>query len=132
MFSETVTFPAGSRTLQAYFTHPDGPGPFPGVLVIHEIFGLNENIRDIARRFAGEGYTALAVDLFAGRNRVVCMFSLFLGMHFGISCCRGCPGLTGDKSIVDVLQVHLQEGGRTHIQGLFLDPEPGGIAVFFI
>jgi carboxymethylenebutenolidase len=50
-------------------------------LVIHEAWGLNDNIRDIARRFAAEGYAALAVDLFSGRNQVVCMFSLFMGMR---------------------------------------------------
>lgn len=107
MFSETVDFPSGSRTLQAYFSRPDGPGPFPGVLVIHEIFGLNENMRDIARRFAGEGYAALAVDLFAGRNRVVCMFSLFLGMrnhsldHGGIQDLRAALDYLGRQPAVD-------------------------------
>lgn len=91
MLTETISFPARNRELQAYSARPDGPGPFPGLLVIHEIFGLNENIRDITRRFAGEGYFALAVDLFAGRSRAACMFSLFLGMrshsldHGGIS-----------------------------------------------
>ena len=38
---------------------PDGAGPFPGVVVIHEAFGLNDNIRDNCARFAGEGYAAL-------------------------------------------------------------------------
>jgi carboxymethylenebutenolidase len=47
-------------------------------VVIHELFGLNENIRDIARRFAAEGYAALAVDLFTDRNRAVCM-ARFMG-----------------------------------------------------
>ena len=48
--------------------------------MIHEIFGLNDNIRDIAGRFAGEGYAALAVDLFSGRNRAVCMARFMGGM----------------------------------------------------
>lgn len=39
-------------------------GRFPGLVVIHEIYGLNENIKEIARRLAGEGYVALAVDLY--------------------------------------------------------------------
>jgi carboxymethylenebutenolidase len=43
------------------------------VVVIHEVFGLTENIKDITQRFADAGYAALAVDLFTGRNRVVCM-----------------------------------------------------------
>jgi carboxymethylenebutenolidase len=39
----------------------------PGVVVVHEWWGLNDNIRDMTKRLAGEGYTALAVDLFGGK-----------------------------------------------------------------
>src|SRR6266536_3214214 len=73
-----TSFQSGSRQLEGYLARPEGDGPFPGVVVIHELFGLNENIRDIARRFADAGYIALGVDLFAGRNRAVCMFR-FIG-----------------------------------------------------
>lgn len=76
--AQPVVFSSRATRLDAYLARPDGEGPFPGVVVIHEIHGLNENIKEIARRFAGEGYAALAVDLFAGHNRVVCMFR-FLG-----------------------------------------------------
>ena len=50
------------------------------MVVIHEIFGLNENIREIADRFAGQGYAALAVDLFSTANRVICMMRIMHGM----------------------------------------------------
>ena len=80
LVTKMVTFPSGSATLGAYLASPDGAGPFPGVVVIHEAYGLNDNIKDIARRFAEQGYVALAVDLFAGRNRVVCMLRYFSGM----------------------------------------------------
>ena len=76
----TVSFSSGKSTLEAYLATPVGDGPFPAMVVIHEIFGLNDNIRDIARRFANEGYAALAVDLFAGRSRMVCMFRFMGGM----------------------------------------------------
>ena len=81
--TQSVSFPAGRSSdvqLEGYLARPEGDGPFPGVVIIHEIFGLNENIKDIASRFAQEGYVALAVDLFAGRNRVVCMFRFIGGM----------------------------------------------------
>jgi carboxymethylenebutenolidase len=52
----------------SYLARPDGTGPFPGVVVVHEASGLNDNIRDICGRFARDGYAALGVDLFAGRN----------------------------------------------------------------
>ncbi len=67
-------------SFDAYFAHPEGTGPFPGIIVIHEIFGLNDNIRQIADRFAGQGYAALAVDLFANRNRTLCMLQAFYGL----------------------------------------------------
>jgi dienelactone hydrolase len=50
----------------AYLALPDGAGPHPGIVVVHEAFGLNDNIRGICRRFAAEGYAALGVDLFEG------------------------------------------------------------------
>jgi carboxymethylenebutenolidase len=70
----------GREVMVSFFIKPEGSGPFPGLLVIHEIMGLNDNIRDIACRFAEQGYAALAVDLFSNRNRVVCMLQVFHGM----------------------------------------------------
>jgi len=76
-----VAFPGSSiPQLGAYLARPEGDGPFPALVVVHEAFGLNEQIKEVARRFAGEGYLALAVDLFGGRNVVVCMLRMFGGM----------------------------------------------------
>ncbi len=77
---QTIMFPFGETLRSAYYARPEGAGPFPGVVIIHEIYGLNENIKDIARRFAREGYAALAVDLFAGRSRAVCMSRVMFQM----------------------------------------------------
>lgn len=60
--AEDVTFANGDLKIGAYLAAPSGEGRFPGVLVIHENRGLNEHTRDVARRFAGEGFVALAVD----------------------------------------------------------------------
>jgi len=62
---------------------PDGSGPHPGVVVIHEAYGLNENIKDITRRFADAGYAGLAVDLFADRIRALCMARYMAGLLMG-------------------------------------------------
>lgn len=70
---EMLVFPGANKQLDGYMARPEGDGPFPGLVIIHEAYGLNENIKDITRRFADAGYAALAVDLFAGRNKVVCM-----------------------------------------------------------
>jgi carboxymethylenebutenolidase len=77
---ETITFAFGTTSRSGYFARPEGAGPFPGVIVIHEIYGLNENIKSIARRFAEQGYAALAVDLFAARNRALCMARVMSAM----------------------------------------------------
>jgi carboxymethylenebutenolidase len=77
--SKDVAFESGSITLRGYLALPDGVAAHPGVVVIHEAFGLNEHFRNIARRFAAEGYAALAVDLFSDRNRAVCMARFLIG-----------------------------------------------------
>jgi carboxymethylenebutenolidase len=77
----------------SFLALPDGAGPHPGVIVIHELFGLNENMRDICSRFAEQGYAALAVDLFAGRNRAVCMARMFSGWLLGDLNYFGVPAL---------------------------------------
>lgn len=79
--AQAVSFPANTMPLLGgYLARPEGAGPFPALVVIHEAFGLNDDIRAIARRFAEAGYIALAVDLFSGRNQAVCMARLFAGM----------------------------------------------------
>src|SRR6202049_806524 len=66
-----------------YLALPDSNGPHPGVVIIHEAYGLNDNIKDIAGRFAEQGYAALAVDLFSDRNKAVCMARYMAGMLVG-------------------------------------------------
>ncbi len=66
--------------MQAFIAIPAVYGQFPGVVIIHEILGLNDNIRDIARRFASNGYAALAVDLFSNANRAICLVRVFHGL----------------------------------------------------
>ena len=78
--TQMTTFQSESRQLEGYLARPEGEGSFPGIVVIHEAFGLNENMKDITRRFADQGYIALAVDLFAGRNRAMCMFRVMSGL----------------------------------------------------
>src|SRR6266576_6628653 len=80
---QTREIPTSVMKGGGYLALPDGDGPHPGVVVIHEAYGLNDHIRDIAGRFAGAGYAALAVDLFTGRNRAVCMSRYMAGMLIG-------------------------------------------------
>jgi carboxymethylenebutenolidase len=66
-----------------YLATPDGSGPNPGVVVIHEAYGLNDNIKHTTNRFAEAGYVALAADLFTDRNRALCMARYMGGMLLG-------------------------------------------------
>jgi carboxymethylenebutenolidase len=60
---------AGTRNLVGFLAMPrDAAEPLPGLIVIHEWWGLNDNIRAMTRRLAGEGYVALAVDLYGGQT----------------------------------------------------------------
>jgi len=60
---ETARFQGPASQLIAYLARPSAPGTYPGVVVIHENRGLVEHIKDVARRYAKEGFVALAVDL---------------------------------------------------------------------
>lgn len=64
---ETVRYPSGPDTVSAYLARPDGDGPFPAVILIHEWWGLDDWVRENADEFARRGYVALAVDLYRGR-----------------------------------------------------------------
>lgn len=59
-----VTVPTSGLAMNAYRAHPAGHAARPVILVIHEIFGLHEWIRDIVRRLAMAGYHAIAPDLY--------------------------------------------------------------------
>lgn len=63
--TEDISFDGPGSELLGYLARPagDSGGPHSGVLVIHENRGLNEHTKDIARRYAAEGFVALAVDL---------------------------------------------------------------------
>ena len=60
-----VKVPSGGVDIPAYRAMPDHGGPFPTILVIHEIFGVHEYIKDVCRRWAQLGYYAIAPELFA-------------------------------------------------------------------
>ena len=59
----TVPVADGSE-MRLFVARPESPGPHPGLLVLQEAFGVNAHIRDITTRFAGQGFVAIAPELF--------------------------------------------------------------------
>ncbi len=63
---EPVRYRSGRDTVRAVLFLPDAPGERPGVVVIHEWWGLNSWVRENARQIAERGYVTLAIDLYRG------------------------------------------------------------------
>ena len=61
---ETVTLPAADFALPAYVARPRAPGRFPAVIVVNEVFGIHDYIKDTCRRLAKLGYVAIAPAFF--------------------------------------------------------------------
>lgn len=64
---EMVSFDVQSQSNSGYLALPGGAGPWPGVVVIQEFWGLDDHIKSIADRLAAEGFAALAPDLYNGQ-----------------------------------------------------------------
>jgi carboxymethylenebutenolidase len=58
-----VTFASGGATIQAYLARPIAPGRYPAVMICHENAGISDHFKDVARRFAKNGYVGIALDL---------------------------------------------------------------------
>lgn len=73
MQTTTVDVPVGDGVADAYLVRPDGAGPFPGVLLFMDAFGLRPRLAEMAARIAAEGYLVLVPNLFhrAGRAPLV-------------------------------------------------------------
>ena len=69
---QEITVPTGSEKMPCYVARPAAGGPYPGLAVVMEAFGLNGNIRSLADRFAGEGFVVISPNLyFRQPNNVV-------------------------------------------------------------
>ncbi len=80
----TIPASAGAPDLKAHLAVPAvGEGPWPGVVVLHESFGLNDDIRQQAGRLAAAGYLALAPDLYSAGGYWRCMRATFRSLSAG-------------------------------------------------
>jgi carboxymethylenebutenolidase len=77
-----VPTPSGAG-LPGYLAAPTGTGPWPGVVVIHDAFGLSANFREHADRLAKAGYLALAPDFYGYGPKVQCVLATMRSMGIG-------------------------------------------------
>lgn len=96
---------ADGGSLEAELFLPQSAGPYPGVLVLHESFGLNDDLRRIAARFAEEGYAALVPNLFSHGSRIVCLSRVMTDMVRGAV----------DREIADILAARAALAERADI-----------------
>jgi carboxymethylenebutenolidase len=65
--SKDVTYKSGDDTVHGILYTPEGKVPFPGIVVIHEYWGLNDWVKEQALKLADQGYVTLAIDLYRGK-----------------------------------------------------------------
>jgi carboxymethylenebutenolidase len=63
----SVSYKSGDETVNGILYTPQGKGPFPALVVIHEYWGLNDWVKEQASKLADQGYVALAIDLYRGK-----------------------------------------------------------------
>ncbi len=70
VMTKEVPYSVGDKVMKGYLAVPEGEGPFPGVLVVHEWWGQTEYPRERARQLARQGYMAFAVDMYGDGKTV--------------------------------------------------------------
>ncbi len=131
-----VTFkrPDG-QNVQGYLAEPAQPAGAPGVVVIQEWWGLNEQIRGVAERFAAAGYSALVPDLYRGKSTVQAeeAHHLMSGLNFGDAASQDVRGavqyLKGRTSKVGVTGYCM--GGALTVLSLVMVPEANAGVVWY-
>ena len=76
MTSSEVSVAAPGGALPSYVSAPTGPGPWPGVVVLHDLVGMSRDLRNQADWLADAGYLAVAPDLFRCDRGPVCMIRM--------------------------------------------------------
>ncbi|HLH59263.1 MAG TPA: dienelactone hydrolase family protein [Streptosporangiaceae bacterium] len=130
-----LAYPADGGTTHGYLAVPGGPRPdgepaagprggrerWPGVVVIHEAFGLTDGIRRHADRLAGAGYLAFAPDLFTGKPWVRCVKSAITQLRSGSG-----PAFTAIEAARAYLASRADCSGTTGVIGFCMG---GGFAL---
>jgi carboxymethylenebutenolidase len=102
--TETVTFPNGKDTISGFLATPEKPGRYPGLIVVHEWWGLNDWVKEQTVKLASEGFVALAVDLYRGK------VAADVGEAHELS-----RGLPNDRAVLDLMAGIVYLAGRNDV-----------------
>lgn len=102
----------------AYIARPQEVGQYPGLFVIHEIWGLNDQIKGVARRYAEQGYVALAPHLFSSHGKILNENNIRKAMGPVFSIPRE---KRSDPSSLKTLMENMSNNDREVVQLLFLE-----------
>jgi carboxymethylenebutenolidase len=116
-----MSYPVTGGTVPGYLAVPAGDGPWPGVVVIHEAFGLTDDIRRKADELAGHGYLALAPDLYRGQSWVRCVTAAFRQIRANSG-----PAFTALDAAREFLAARTDCTGKTGVIGFCMG---GGFAL---
>jgi carboxymethylenebutenolidase len=117
-----TSYPVAGGTGPGYLAIPSaGPAPWPGLVVIHEAFGLNDDIRKKADQLAVRGYLALAPDLYDGKHWVRCVRSAIGQLR-----AQSGPAFAALEAARDFLAARADSTGRTGVIGFCMG---GGFAL---
>lgn len=71
MYTETIDYTLGTQTFRGFLAYEEAGAPKrPGIVVVHEAFGLGEHVKERAKMLAGLGYVALAIDMFGDGREI--------------------------------------------------------------
>ena len=104
--------------INTFIVYPQDPGRYPGIFIIHEIWGLNDQIKGVARRYAKEGYVVLAPNLFSRQGEILNEVNIRSAMTHVFSIPRE---KRNDPSTIKNLMASMLEMERKVIQILFVD-----------
>jgi carboxymethylenebutenolidase len=76
-----ASFSSAHGELRAYVARPAGDGPWPGVIVIHDVFGISSDLRRQCDWLAASGYLAFGPDLYAPGSKLSCLRSIFVDLR---------------------------------------------------
>jgi carboxymethylenebutenolidase len=133
----TIVGPAGQE-VRAYVARPDAPGTYPGVVMIHEFFGLRPDIVEKAEALADEGYVVVAPDTYRGKTTGWIPRAIFLRVTTQMEQVVGDLDTTFDwlagQSDVDPDRVAVMGfcyGGDAALQYSLAHPKPAATGIFY-